>query len=288
MTITAPLDSASSWLTWSNIVYVGGAVLTLAAAMHVLYEKRAFASGKRTKESFLSEALVLVAATVSLIGTIGAIHFGSVVSKLKDDELAQYKKGADLNIAQLTKDAATANQKAQEARDRAEATSNANAKLQIEVSRNATKAEKAEAALSKQNQETYNYAHALAQQQAIMSEQAHVSPILTDFQIETLANQLRPFSGSDVGLRSTSDTTVLRLKQSIAVALNKAGLTFKANNIDMGALYQGVSVAVHSPQDVPPLANTLVQELRNAGIDVHPVSLNSVPAGQVAIYLGPN
>lgn len=284
----APLDSASSWLTWSNVVYVGGAVLTLAAAMHVLYEKRAFADGKRKKDSFLSEAMVIVAATVSLIGTIGAIHFGDVVGKIKDDDLARYKKSADLSIAQLTKDAATANQKAQEAENRAEDTSKANAQLQIQVSQNALKAEKAQSALAKQNQETYNYAHALAQQQATMAEQAHVSPVLTKTQITTFSEALRPFSGQDVIFHSTLDTTVLRLKQSIAIALMNAGITFKENSMDAGSLYQGVSVVVHSPQDVPPLANTLVQGLRQAGISVNTVSLESIPQGRVAIYLGPN
>jgi len=281
MTITAPLDSASSWLTWSNVVYVGGAVLTLAAAMHVLYEKRAFASGKREQESFLSEAMVIFAATVSLIGTIGAIHFSNVVSKLKDDDLSQYKRGADLNIAQLTKDTGTANLAAEELRKE-------NTQLRIDLSKEQGHARQAEGKLAKQNKETYNYAHALAQQQAAMSDQAHVSPILTDFQIETLAILLRPFAGSDVSLHSTGDTTVLRLKVSIARALDKAGLTFKTNSIDIGLLYIGVSVAVHSPQDVPPLANLLIEGLHNAGIDVHPVSLATVPAGQVAIYLGPN
>ena len=281
MTITAPLDSASSWLTWSNVVYVGGAVLTLAAAMHVLYEKRAFASGKRKQDSFLSEAMVILAATVSLMGTIGAIHFGNVVSKLKDDELAEYKKGADLNIAQLTKDTGTANLAAEQLKKE-------NTQLRIDLSKEQGQARKAEGELAKQNKETYDYAHALAQQQAAMSEQARVAPILTDFQIQTLANSLVSFAGTDVILHSTPDTTVLRLKVNIATALNKAGLTFKTNETNFGALFQGVSVVVHSPQDVPPLANTLVQGLRNAGIEVHTSSLPDVPAGKVAIYLGPN
>jgi hypothetical protein len=121
-----------------------------------------------------------------------------------------------------------------------------------------------------------------------MVEQAHVSPELNGFQIQTLATLLTTFNGQDVTLHATADTTVLRLAQSIAVALKAAGITTKQYSIDMGSLYKGVSVVVHSPQDVPPMANSLVAGLRSAGIDVHPVSLDSVPAGQVALYLGPN
>jgi hypothetical protein len=256
--------------------------------MHVLYEKRAVATGKRTKASFISEAIVILAAMVSLAGTIGAIYFGSVVSKLKDDDLALYKKGADLNIAQLTRDAGIANQTAESAKLETQHVSQENIQLRLGLSKEQTQARKAEAELAKQNKETFDYAHALAQQQAVMTEQARVSPVLTDFQIDSLAATLRPYAGTDVILHSTLDTTVLRLKNGIAMAFQKAGITFKQNSMDAGALYQGISVVVHSPTDVPPVANSIVLGLRTSGIKVSTVSMNEVPAGQVAVYMGPN
>jgi hypothetical protein len=102
-------------LNWSNAVYVGGAVLTFAAAAHVLYEKRAVILGRRKRESVLSEASVITAAAVSLIGTLFAIRFGNVVSHLKDNDLAAYKTSADLKIAQANSAVASANRRAQEA-----------------------------------------------------------------------------------------------------------------------------------------------------------------------------
>src|SRR5580658_10285777 len=84
MYVATPLDSASHLLIASNIIYVAGAVLTLGAAIHVLWEKRAVLAGRRLQESFWAEASVVVAAAVSVLGTIGAIYFSSVVSHLKD------------------------------------------------------------------------------------------------------------------------------------------------------------------------------------------------------------
>lgn len=281
MSAASPLDSASHWLTWSNGLYVGGAAMTLATAMLVFYEKRAIAAGKRVRGFLFTEILVFFAALVSLCGTIGAVHFGNVVSHLKDSDLAAYEKQADVKIA-------AANQATEELKV-------ANSTLQTQLATIQTKSEKAEAKLEKadvalaaQNAQTIKFAQALQLQQQNMAEQMHVSPVLNDAQIQALATLLKPFTGQDVIFHSTADTTVLRLKAGIAMALNAAGLTFKQNAIDIGSLYQGVSVVVHSPQDVPPLANSLIMGLRDAGIVVRPVALDSVPPGRVALYLGPN
>jgi hypothetical protein len=286
--LTLSVDSASRLLTWSNGIYVVGAVLTLSSAAMVLYEKHSKNIGRALKWGFATEIVVIVAAFISLAGTIGAIEFGSIVSRLKDVDLAAYKKSADIQIAQANKDAATANQKAQEAHDKAVEAENENLKLAGQVGNDAARARSAEVALEKANKATSDFAHALQQQQGVMAEQAKVSPVLNSFQIQMLAASLTPFKGQDVILHSTADTTVGRTKVSVAMALQAAGITFQSNSIDMGMLYQGVSVAVHSPQDIPPLANALVLGLRQAGIDAHPVAELAVPAGKVAIYFGPN
>jgi len=147
------------------------------------------------------------------------------------------------------------------------------------------KPEKAEAALAKANKETSDFAHALALQQQNMTMQAKVSPVLNQTQIAALANLLRGYEGQTVAVHMTLDTVVLRLANSIQAALQQAGIK-PVGTMNAGATYEGVSVAVHGPQDVPPLANTLVLGLRQAGIDVHPVAApDQVPAGQVAIFL---
>ncbi len=289
MLVSLSLDSAARSLTWSNRIYIFGSLLTLASAAMVLYEKRSKKQGVELRWGLATEIVVIVAAFVSLGGTIAAISFGNIVSHLKDIDLDSYKTAAGIKIAQANADAAEANKKAQEAKTESEKVEASNLKLKSDVAFNKRATDTADAELGKQNKETSDFAHALAQQQGAMAEQAKVSPVLTDYQIQALSARLAPFSGQDVSQHSTADTTVLRLKQGIAIALDKAGIHSAVNAINMGALYQGVSVAVHSPQDVPPVANALVLGLREAGVDVHPVSdPQDVAAGKVAIFLGPN
>lgn len=280
-----PLDSALWWLSTSNVLYVTGAVLTVLTAAWVVYETRAVALGKHPKFFLLSEIFAAVAATICLAGTIGAIHFGNLVGHLKDLQLDTYKTDAGKQIAKAQKDAADANKATADLALK-------NTQLQIELSSHETLEKKAEAKLTAK--ETLDYNNVLAQQKAasqqsmVMAQQAKLSPVLDDLQISALGNSLKSFAGQDVILHSTADTTVLRSKVSIIRAFQIAGITFKENSMDMGQMYQGISVVVHSPQDVPPLANALTLALRAAGITVNTVSAEFVPAGRVAIYFGPN
>ncbi len=110
MLAASSIDSASQRLTWSNLAYVSGAVFTILAAMVVLLEKRSVAtntsvgrkgrSQQASKKSLLAEFLGLFAAIVSLGGTVGAIHYGNLISHLKDDDLESFKTQASVDIAQ--------------------------------------------------------------------------------------------------------------------------------------------------------------------------------------------
>jgi hypothetical protein len=228
-----------------------------------------------------TQVFVIIAAFLSFCGSVLAITFSNVVVHLKDVDLSGYETQANEQIAALRKQTADANKSAADANLK-------NTQLQIALTDHEASESKIEADLAKQNKATSDFAHALAIQQGVMAEQARVSPILTQSQIQLLSQELTPFGGQSVTIRSTSDTVVQRLHATIKAALD--GANIKSNGaIMMGALYQGVSVAVHSPEDVPPLANALVMGLRSAGIDAHPVSVpDQVPAGQVFIFLGPN
>jgi len=285
----APLDSATRLLNTANILYIVGAVFTALTAVWVLWETRAVALGRHVKHFLLSEILGAISAFICVLGSAGAIHFGNVVSHLKDVALAQYEKQADLKIAQAQQGMAIANQTAHQADLAAQETAKENAALRLDLQGHEAAEKVTDARLAKQNEETADFAHALAQQQANMTEQAKVSPVLSQSQVESLTLAVLPFSGAAVGLHMTSDTTVRRLGYAIQVALQKAGIYVQPNTIDMDSLYQGVSVAVHAPGDVPPIANVLVVALRNDGITVHTVAVpDKVPAGTVAVFIGPN
>jgi hypothetical protein len=112
MMLALPLDSASRLLDASNCLYVVGALLTLGSAAMVLYEKRSKSKGLDIRWGFATEVVVIVAAFISLTGTIGAICFGYVVNRLKDADLQQYKDDADKKIASAGENAAESIRKA--------------------------------------------------------------------------------------------------------------------------------------------------------------------------------
>ncbi len=278
--MTSPLDTASSLLWWSNVLYVVGAVLTLGTSAIVLFEKRQIGKGLQVKQSVRNEVFFLISALICLAGTCGAIYFGKRVSEIKDADLATYETSADVQIAQAQNDAA-------KAKAAAAAANLQNTHLRIDLASHETDEKKIDAQLTAQNKRTNDFAHALAHQQETISEQTKGSPEIDRKQADVLANSLIQYAGQSVSVHMTLDTVVVRLAKSLGYAFSKAGIQQRAE-MDAGATYQGVSVAVHSPKDVPPLANALVLGLRQAGIDAHPVSLAAIPAGQVAIYLGPN
>lgn len=115
MIVTLPLNSASSRLLWSNVVYVAGAALTLVAVALVFIEKRLIAAGIREKTMLITEWVAIGAAIISLVGTVGAVHYGNVVSHLRDVDLATYKAGMSLQIAQEERRVADANKAASSA-----------------------------------------------------------------------------------------------------------------------------------------------------------------------------
>jgi hypothetical protein len=207
----------------------------------------------------------------------------------KDRQVKIATAASDLKIAQANESAAQANKKAQEAKDEAEKLETDNLKLSGQVGKDAVTARAAEAALDAKNKETSDFAHALEQQQGVMAEQAKVSPQLTNYQVQALANILKPYAGQDVELHITAETVVGRLGAEIKAAFNIAGVTTSIYSTEMGSLYQGLSVAVHDPSSVPPIANALMTGFRQAGIDAHPVAApERVASGKVAIFIGPN
>jgi len=104
----SPLDTASSLLWWSNVLYVVGAVLTLGTSAVVLFEKRQAGKGIEVRHSVRNEVFFVTSALICLAGTCGAIYFSNKVSHIKDADLAAYKVSAGLQIAHAQDDAADA------------------------------------------------------------------------------------------------------------------------------------------------------------------------------------
>jgi flagellar biosynthesis GTPase FlhF len=281
-----PVQTLGQSLNHWQALYIVAITLALLSTFAIVF----FAFHKEHRTGLrTSNYIYVVASLLAVISTIVIVN----KTKSLDDEKDRVSKAngdaSDLKVAQANSAAEQAKKDAATANENALRVSQQNIKLSGQISTDAATSRSAEQALAKANKETSDFAHSLEQQQATMAEQAKVSPVLTPFQQQQLANVLRPFSGQEIIIHQTAETVVGRLGSTIAGALNAAGLKFPQYSTDMGALYQGVSVAVHDPHKVPPLANALVMGLRQAGIDVRPVAApQQVPEGKVAIYLGPN
>ncbi len=116
MMVYPSIDSAAELLKWSNVAYVAGSVFTLGSAGMVLYEKRAKNEGHALGWVLRTEIVVIIAAFISLAGTVGAITFGTVVSHLKDVDFENYKQSSQLQIANAMQKTAEATASAELAR----------------------------------------------------------------------------------------------------------------------------------------------------------------------------
>jgi hypothetical protein len=285
MNVQSLSQSVNHW----QFIYIASATLALLSTFAIV----AFAFHWEQHKTALrfSNYLYVLFSLIAVIATIVIVVRTNSLDIEKDLQVAQAQKDAaqaKKDAAKAISDAATANQKAQEANEHAANVEAENLKLGGQVGKDAVTARAAEAALEAKNKETSDFAHGVAIQQQNMAIQAKVSPTLTVAQAMSLANYLKPYAGQNVAVHMTLDTVVIRLGNGIQYALQQAGIKADGSSMDAGQTYQGVSVAVHSPQDVPPLANALVMGLRAQGIAVNPASDPSVPAGTVRIYLGPN
>lgn len=304
MTTSLSVDSASHLLTTSNVIYVVGAVLTLSSAAMVMYEKNSKNKGIELRWGLTTEIVVIVAAFVSLIGTIGAIQFGRTVSHLKDVSLETYKTQAKIQIAQAEKDAETAkanaaaaiqgagvaNQNAEDARLKADKTETENSKLKVEVMNHETAEAKANAELAAQTEKVNRFAQGVAAQQQGMAQQMQAVPTLGEPQIAEIANQLKPFAGQKISVHIMLDAHSERLGEQIERALKMAGIVITMGSVDVGPNYQGVIVGVKNPSPAPhpEFANALLNAFHSVGILARGIAFPNLKDDEVGIYIGPN
>jgi hypothetical protein len=232
MTVSSPIDSASAWLNASNVLYIVGSGLTVITALFVLYENRAIASGKRAKLYLASEIAVVLSAIMSLTGSIGAIHYGNVVSSLKDADLTTYKTSADVKITQSEADADIAYKLAAQAiRDagmankESEETKQANLRLQIDLDTHKKQEKEIEAQLA-----TKKSVQDVAQQ-AKLSTQATAGQFHTAQRARVYLDQIvhgRDFSTTErfvvnFSIKNTGLTTALHLHSDFHVHMAGTG-----------------------------------------------------------------
>lgn len=241
-----------------------------------------------------SNYVYLIAACLCVIATLAIITKTRAIDAEKDREIRVAKQQADIQIQQFKVTAAQSDEKAQtakleaeEAKLKAERVGKENSLLQIEVAKQEIENKKVTAELAAQNEKTNQFVQGLAQQQQGMARQMQGTPSLGDAQINAIAEQLKPFAGQKVEIHTTADTIVERLAEQFKRAFILAHIEISSSSIDMGRLYQGVMVGIHAVDGRPPMADALLTAIRSVGIQPHGVADPSIPAGQVAIFLGP-
>jgi uncharacterized cupredoxin-like copper-binding protein len=294
MIMISPLDSASARLWMSNAAYVSGAALTLLAAMLVFIERRLIAAGIRERAMLITEFVAVGAAIISFAGTIGAIHYGNLVSHLKDVDLATYKVTAGVQIAQANNDASKALSDVATANKKAEEIKQANLQLQIELGKHENEEKKTDAELAAETKKLDQFTQGLAQQQQGiaqqqqgMAQQMQTTPSLNDIQVKMLAEKLKPFAGQKIAIHQMSDARCQRLGSQFHQAANLAGLNVVVHATDFGPIYTGVAVGVKKAPGYPPMADALINAIRSVGLPIKGGVEPSLPDDVVGIFIGP-
>ncbi len=294
MTSASLVDSASSRLLWSNVIYVSGAALTLLAAMLVFIERRLIAAGIRERTTLITEWAVIGAAIISFFGTIGAVRYGSLVSHLKDDDLAAYEASAQVQIAQANRDAANANSVAgiayKNAADANNHLADANSKA-ADANKQSADANKkaAEANATSQRAEldkTKILNDNLKLQQQIEQEQNSRQKIeqrlaprnLNGAIQQAMIVQLRPILPRDVDIvLYAGNPEADNLSHQIAWVFQQVNWGFHFAQ-PMGGSAQGIRIE-YDGQDktTTKAANIIAASLKSSGLEVNALSPNLLP-----------
>lgn len=221
-----------------------------------------------------TEIVVIVAAFVSLVGTVGAISFGSIVSHLKDIEISDYKTHADLHIAQ-------ANERASQALVSA-----------IEAYKQTQEVAKDNIGLHHRTEEVDRFTKGISAQQQGLARQMLASQSISDEQIAEISRQLKRFAGQQITFHTAIDAHVQRLAMQLTRAFEGAGISVTNTQLDFGADYQGLRVVVKTAPR-PPLADAIMDSFESVGLHAkgqywpNTVGPQAVAPGEVTIVIGP-
>jgi flagellar biosynthesis GTPase FlhF len=230
----------------------------------------------------LSNYLYGFAALLTLLATFGVIYFGRVVSKVKDAQVQQYQKDADVRIAssnqhaaEATQQAAESNAKSAEAGAIAESAKAeaATARAQAERARadaasanaEAEKSKTERAALQLRVQELTKSNVEQQQQIAVLRENDRPRVVLPQ-QRAVISAALTAHAGESINIQIfAQEGEALTYANQIIESLTSAGLKV-GSSIMMGGTGTGLGFTLHSQNDQPPLALAIANAFRTAGI----------------------
>jgi hypothetical protein len=248
-----------------------------------------------------SNTLYVAAVVVTVLATFGIFVFGKIVTKLKDDQVQQYQKDADVRIAASHAHAAVADQHAAEANVKAleaEATAQI-AKTQAETARAGSESAKAQAEQAKADAATANAeaeksktervalelrvqeltrANSNQQQQiTVLADDARPRTITVE-QAAQISRLLAPHKGEKLMLLiHSSEFEPSNFGEQVRSVLTSSGLDVESAYLFAGSPLAGFGVALRSASDEPPLAKALAEAFAAAslplGVMIDPPSI---------------
>jgi hypothetical protein len=227
--------------------------------------------------------VVYVAAVVfAALSTFGIVYFGNKYARLKELELANYKREVDLKIADANRNAAEANALAAAARADADAARAEQEKFKKERVQLEISLREVEQSYSK-----VMATNAASREKIQKLEEAAKARTISPTQEVQIANLLKNFAGQEVEVRLYAQEHEAQVFASqVAKTLNKAGLKTQLNTM-LGATGQGFGVAVHDEESAPTLATTILFAFRSAGVPTDGVRLpDVVEKGKFFIIVG--
>jgi hypothetical protein len=205
----------------------------------------------------ISNYIYVIASLLAVISTIVIVNKTKSLDAEKDRQSKAISDAAALQTQQAKTGADTANaaakvadQKAQEARDEADATEKENAQLRIELAKLGVKTE------------------GLETQQTGFAKQMIAAPTITEAQVKIIADRLKPFAGAKIMLCRTTDVPTARMQTKFVKALNAAGISYKEDDgmLDLANHLSGISVHFKNPDQRRPFADAIVAAFQSVGI----------------------
>jgi predicted XRE-type DNA-binding protein len=251
-----------------------------------------------------SNFVYIVGAVVTLMGTFGIVYYTNVNSRLKDAQVQQYQKEADLKIAAANLKAAEAYRKGEEAQAGA---AGANATAATAKAQSATaqaQAEQAKADAAKANAEaeqskTDRAKLQLRIQELILANEAQQARIasleeqsrprvMSSDQIKTIVQALTRFKGQkvNIALYSLQDEAV-KFANQMSETLKMAGLEPTITR-PISASGVGFGFLMRSTANAPLLAIAMADAFHAAGLKFFAQNDERIAEGDLTLGIAEN
>jgi len=224
----------------------------------------------------ISNTVYIIACTLAVVATFGVVYFGGKYTLLRERELEEYKRQADLGIAQANAVAASAQAAAERARAEQEMWKVERAELELRLAamedgQSRIRKEGVKSNARVQTLEDWARPRAIEEAQQVL-----IGGFLASFKDASIS----------LGVYSQDDEA-LRFGRQVSETLRLSGLNVQDDQY-LGKAGTGFGVFVSREGEPPPLALAILNAFQAAGIEIDLVRDpdDLLPAGEIQIVVG--